>query len=75
VIILAGWVEWDLMRLFGYELNPATGLYVMFQHGFGLANVIGIVALVYCLVLALVSNDWSQRLLSGSVWKFLQQGA
>lgn len=75
VIILAGWVEWDLIRLFGYQLHPATGDYVMLQHGFGLANVIGIIALVYGMVLALVSNNWSQRLLSGPVWKFLQQGA
>jgi methionine sulfoxide reductase heme-binding subunit len=73
-IILAGWVEWDLIRIFGYELLP-TGNYVMFQHGFGLANVIGIVALIYGLVLASSSNDWSQRKLSGSVWKFLQQSA
>lgn len=75
VIILAGWVEWDLIRLFGYELHPRTGNYVMLRHGFALANVIGIVCLVYGVVLALVSNDWSQRLLGGSVWKFLQQGA
>jgi methionine sulfoxide reductase heme-binding subunit len=75
VIILAGWVEWDLIRLFGYELNPMTGLYVMLQHGFGLANVIGILALLYGIVLALASNDWRQRVLSGSVWKFLQQSA
>lgn len=75
VIILAGWVEWDLIRLFGYQLNPMTGLNVMLQQGFGLANVIGIVALVYGIVLALASNDWSQRLLGGAVWKFLQQSA
>ena len=75
VVILAGWVQWDLIRLFGYELHPATGVYVMLQHGFGLANVIGIVALVYGLVLAFASNDWSQRVLSGPVWKFLQQSA
>ncbi len=74
-IILSGWVEWNLIRLFGYELHPVTGAYVMVQHGFALANVIGIVALVYGAVLALVSNDWSQRLLGGSAWKFLQQGA
>ena len=74
-IILAGWVEWDLIRLFGYERHPASGLYVMVQHGFGLANVIGIVGLLYGIVLALASNEWSQKLLSGSVWKFLQQGA
>ncbi len=75
VIILDGWVEWDLIRLFGYQLNPQTGIYVMALHGFGLANVIGIVALVYGLALALTSNDWSQRLLGGAIWKFLQQGA
>jgi methionine sulfoxide reductase heme-binding subunit len=75
VVILAGWVEWDLVRLFGFELHPQTGNYVMLQHGFSLANVIGIVALVYGLILAFASNDRSQRLLSGAVWKFLQQGA
>lgn len=75
IIILAGWVEWDLMRLFGYALHPTLGAYVMLNHGFGLANAIGIVALVYGMVLALASNDWSQRKLGGSAWKFLQQGA
>ena len=75
VIILAGWVEWDLIRIFGYELHPLTGKYVMFQHGFALANIIGIIGVVYGIVLAVASNDWSQRLLSGSVWKFLQQSA
>jgi len=74
-IILAGWVEWELVRLFGYELHPALGSYVMLQHGFGLANIIGIVGLVYGIVLALASSDWSQRVLGGAVWKFLQQSA
>lgn len=75
VIILAGWVEWDLIRLFGYEIHPQTGLYVMLKHGFGLGNGIGIIALVYGMILALSSNNWSQRLLSGPVWKFLQQSS
>ncbi len=74
IIILAGWVEWDLVRIFGYELHP-SGVYVMLQHGFGLANVIGIIALLYGTVLALSSSNWSQRLLGGQVWKFLQQSA
>ncbi len=74
IIILAGWVEWDLIRIFGYQLHP-SGVYVMAQHGFGLANVIGIIALFYGLVLAISSSDWSQRMLSGTVWKFLQQSA
>jgi sulfoxide reductase heme-binding subunit YedZ len=74
-IILAGWVEWDLARLFGYEFHPALGYYVMLQHGFGLANIVGILALAYAFVLAATSNDRSQRFLGGSVWKFLQQSA
>lgn len=75
VIILAGWVEWDLIRIFGYALHPSTGLYVMLLHGFALANVIGIIGLLYGIVLALASNNWSQRILGGDVWKFLQQGS
>ena len=75
IVILAEWVEWDLVRLFGYEFHPVLDRYVMVQHGFGLANVIGILALLYALALALSSNNWSQRMLGAMVWKFLQQGA
>lgn len=74
-IILAGWLQWDMYRLFGYEFLNQMNRYVMLRQGFGLANLIGILALLYGLVLAFSSNDWSQRLLGGSVWKFLQQGA
>ena len=75
VIILAGWIEWDLIRLFGFEMHPGTGQYVMVQHGFALANIVGLIALLYASVLAGSSNDASVRLFGGSVWKFLQQGA
>jgi sulfoxide reductase heme-binding subunit YedZ len=75
VIILAAWVEWDLVRLFGYEIHPTLGRYVMVQHGFGLANAIGIVAVIYAIALALSSNDWSQKKLGAMVWKFFQQSA
>ena len=75
VIILEGWVHWDFARLFGYEFHPLLGRYVMLQHGFSLANIVGIVALIYGIVLASSSNDRSQKLLGGSVWKFLQQSA
>ena len=75
IIILAAWVEWDLVRLFGYEFHPIQDRYVMAQHGFGLANTIGIVAVVYAIALAISSNDWSQKKLGAMVWKFFQQGA
>ncbi len=74
VIILAGWVEWDFLRLFGYEIHP-SGVYVMFQKGFAIGNIIGIIGIAYGAVLALSSSDWCQRLLGGPTWKFLQQGA
>lgn len=73
--ILFGWVDLEWQRIFGLVLNPNTGQYVMFDKGFGLSNVIGILALVYGLVLSLMSNDLSQRWLGMSVWKFMQQGA
>ena len=75
LIILGGWVEWNLIRILGYELHPMLQRYVMLQHGFGFANVVGILALVYGTALALTSNDLRQRYLGGVVWKFLQQGA
>ncbi len=75
IIILVGWVELDLWRLFGFEFHPDLQRYVMVRHGFALANAAGIVALIYGIVLALISNDFSQRLLGPSVWKFVQQGA
>jgi sulfoxide reductase heme-binding subunit YedZ len=73
-IIFAGWFEWDLMRFFGFQFHPQLDRYVMVQHGFGLANLIGIVALFYGAILALTSNNYSQRVLGGAVWKFFQQG-
>lgn len=74
VIILFGWVSLDLMRLFGFEFHPQLQQYVMVNHGFALANLIGIVALLYGFVLAITSNDASMRWLGNSVWKFVQQG-
>ncbi|MBA3909942.1 MAG: hypothetical protein C0524_08640 [Rhodobacter sp.] len=73
-IILVGWVQWDLMRLFGFEWHPELLVYVMFQPGFGLANAIGIAALVLAVLLAATSSDFAMRRLGLSGWKFLQMG-
>ena len=73
--ILFGWVTLEWQRLFGFEFHPQLQQYVMFDKGFGLGNVVGILALLYGLVLSLTSNDLSQRWLGQSVWKFIQQGA
>jgi sulfoxide reductase heme-binding subunit YedZ len=47
----------------------------MLQQGFGLANVVGFFALAYGLVIGLTSNTFSQQVLGGSAWKWLQQGS
>lgn len=75
LIIFDGWIEWDFARLFGFEFHPGLGHYVMVQHGFGLANAIGLIALVYGIVLALTSTDRAVRLLGGPTWKFIQSAA
>lgn len=73
-VILVGWVDWDLMRLFGFEWHPDLLTYVMFQHGFGLANAIGLSALAFAILLATTSSDFAMRRLGVSGWKFLQMG-
>ena len=74
-IIIVGWVEWDLIVLFGFESDSSLEGYVMTQRGFGLGNLLGVVAMLYGLLLAFSSNDLSQKFLGGSAWKFLQQTA
>ena len=74
VIILDGWVEWDLIQLFGYQFIPQFGRYVMHQQGFGLANSIGLLALVFGFLLLLTSSDRAIRWLSAPAWQTLHQG-
>lgn len=75
VIILDGWVEWDFLRLFGFEFHPVDLKYVMLQHGFGLANAIGILALSIGLILLLTSSDRAVRFLGATSWKTVQTTA
>jgi sulfoxide reductase heme-binding subunit YedZ len=75
VLVLDGWVEWDLLRMLGFAQVPGRDLYVMVLHGFGFGNVVGVLAIGYGAVLAITSNDKSQRLLGGPTWKFVQRGA
>lgn len=75
VIVLDGWIEWELPRIVGLLMHPDLYRYVMVEQGFGLANILGIVALAYGVVLVAISNEYAVRRLGGSVWKFIQLGA
>ena len=73
IIFLDGWIEWDLWLLF-YNYYPSYNRWAV-NHGFGLGNALGIIALIYGIKLAVVSNDLSVRILGIPAWNYLQQSA
>jgi len=75
LLVLSGWVRWDLLRFLGYEYIEAAGRWVRLESGFGLANIAGVVALVWALILAVTSSDRATRFLGPSAWKWLHGGA
>ena len=75
VLVLNGWARWSLMQLLGYEFVPQLGRTARMEPGFGLANVIGLLALAWALALAATSSDRALRLLGPSAWKWLHNGA
>ncbi|OIB57419.1 hypothetical protein BBD46_02405 [Natrialba sp. SSL1] len=74
-LVWDGWARWSVRRLFGFEYLPEVGEYVLTDPGFGLANLIGIVALFWALVLAAISSDRAVRTLGQRQWKHVQRYA
>lgn len=76
-LVWDGWALWDVGRLFGYQEIPGSGVDepIMVDPGFGLANLIGLVALSMALVLMAISSDLAMRRLGAAAWKHLQRGA
>ena len=75
VLVLDGWTQWDLGRLLGYEFIPQLGRVARLEPGFGLANLTGLVALAWGLVLAATSSNLAVRVLGASAWKWLHSAA
>ena len=75
LLILNGWARWSLRRFLGYEFVPQLGREARMEPGFGLANLIGVVALGLALVLAATSSDWALRKLGASAWRWLHHSA
>jgi sulfoxide reductase heme-binding subunit YedZ len=75
LLILMGWVRWDFMRFFGYEFVPELARYARLEPGFGLSNVVGMVAVFITILLVATSANWAINLLGASAWKWLQYGA
>ena len=75
VLVVHGWARWSLRRFLGYELIPQLGREVRLEPGFGLANLVGVTALAFALVLAATSSDWALRRLGAPAWKWLHHSA
>ena len=75
ILILSGWVQWDVTRLLGYEFIPELGRTARIEPGFGLANLVGLVAMFWALVLTATSSNRAVSVLGASAWKWLQYGA
>ena len=73
VLILNGWARWSLRRFLGYEFVPQLGREARLEPGFGLANLIGVTALVLALILAATSSDAAMRLLGRPAWTWLHR--
>lgn len=75
LLIWKGWARWEVYRFLGYEYVPQLGRLARLEPGFGLANILGSVALIWAVMLMLTSTEWAIRKLGGSAWKWLHQGA
>lgn len=71
VLILNGWARWSLERFFGYEFVPQLGRTARMEPGFGLANLLGLLALVWTIALVATSTDRAVRWLGPKSWKWL----
>ena len=71
-LIFWGWVKFDLGRLMGYEFVPQLGRVARLEPGFGLANLMGVVAVGWLLVLLATSSDAAMRRLGPGVWAWVQ---
>lgn len=75
VLVFWGWTQWSIPRLLGYEFVPQLGRTARMEPGFGLANLMGVVALVWLVVMMVTSFDRAVRALGPSAWKWLHNSA
>lgn len=73
VLIVNGWARWSLRRFLGYEVVPQLGREARLEPGFGLANLVGSVALVMALLLAATSSDRALRRLGRPTWNWVHR--
>lgn len=75
LLVFWGWTGFSFSRLLGYEFIPQLGRTARMEPGFGLANLLGVVALAWLLVMMVTSSDAAVRRLGPSAWKWLHTSA
>lgn len=70
-VLFDGWFQWELIRMI-IGVNQDSGR-LTFDPGFTLANLLGLISLVYLLLLALISNKKAIKILGKQAWDYLQQ--
>ena len=75
LLVIHGWARWSVRRFLGYEFIPQFGREARLEPGFGLANLMGLVAVAWLLVLVATSSDRAVRALGPRGWKWVQGGA
>lgn len=75
ILIVDGWVNWDIAKFFGYEFVPQLGRIIRIEPGFGLANTLGFVAFLWIIVLAFTSSDKAMKWLGAPSWKWIHTGS
>jgi sulfoxide reductase heme-binding subunit YedZ len=74
-LILDGWVRWSVWEFFGYQYFADLDTYLRVESGFGVANLVGLIALTFALTLAATSVDRAVNFLGVSSWKWLHMFA
>jgi len=75
LLIFNGWMRWDVGRFMGFEFIPELERTVRFDSGFGMANIVGLLAVLFALPLMATSADWAIRAMGGNAWKFVHYTA
>lgn len=73
-LVWDGWARWDIGRLFGYEFVPQLDRVARLEPGFGLANLMGLAAVLITIPLLVTSGDWAMRRLGAQPGNFFITG-
>ena len=75
LLVWHGWARWDIWRFLGYDFVPQLGRLARMEPGFGLSNLIGMVAVLLTITLVATSSNYAINRLGAAAWKWLQYGS